>query len=267
MPIDRIRTVLVIAMLFGALVCRAEEQPDHEARFARAVEDYSRALEEEDRDARLAGFARAEQGFASLVEDGIETAALHTNLGNAALQAQHPGRAVLAYHRALRLDPGAATPSQNLAHIRARLPSWVPRPDAAESAGPIGFYRRFSTGDRSLAASLAFALGCGCLLLSLRRREGAWRGLAILAAIVWLALVASVVVAARDRVDRLAVITTAETDARSADSMLSPLALPDPLPAGVEVRLLEERPDWVRVRLANGRDVWVRASAVTTVAD
>ena len=49
------------------------------------------------------------------------------------------------------------------------------------------------------------------------------------------------------------------------DSALAPLAFPDPLPAGVEVRLLEARDDWARVRLANGRDVWVRASSVTAV--
>ena len=63
----------------------------------------------------------------------------------------------------------------------------------------------------------------------------------------------------------LAVLIAAETEARSADSVLAPRALPEPLPAGVEVDLLEEREGWARVRLANGRDVWVRRTSVARV--
>ena len=64
----------------------------------------------------------------------------------------------------------------------------------------------------------------------------------------------------------LAVLTGNEVLARSADSSLAPLALPEPLPAGVEVDLLEQRAEWSRVRLANGREIWVRSSSVTAVS-
>jgi SH3-like domain-containing protein len=63
------------------------------------------------------------------------------------------------------------------------------------------------------------------------------------------------------------VITADESRARSADSRLAALAYPEPLPAGVEVEMLEERMEWARVRLYNGRDVWVRGSNVTRVVE
>ena len=240
---------------------------DREARLGAALGDYARALSESDRDARLAGFARAERAFASLISDGVETAPLWTNLGNAALQAQHPGQAVLAFHRALLLEPGNTTAQQNLAHIRSRLPSWVPRPDGAEGAEPLFFYRGIAPEIRSLVAALAFCLAGLCFAISVRRREGAWRGLAILAGVGWGAIFASVVYDLNSADSHLAVLTNDEVLARSADSSLAPLALPEPLPAGVEVDQLEERADWSRVRLSNGRDVWILSSSVTRVAD
>lgn len=239
---------------------------DREARLQQALDSYAQALTESGRDERLAGFSRAEQGFASLTADGVVSAALWTNLGNAALQAQHPGLAVLAYHRALRLEPDATAARQNLAHLRARLPSWVPRPDSSDGAQALRFYRQIGAETRSLVSAICFVSMSLCIVLAVRRREGAWRGLAFLTGLGWLIGVASLVYDGAVREDNLAVLIADEVLARSADSFLAPLALPDPLPAGVEVDLLEERAEWTRVRLANGRDVWVRSSSVDRVA-
>ncbi|MCA9506382.1 MAG: BatD family protein [Myxococcales bacterium] len=238
------------------------------ARLAEALDAYQSAMAEPERDARLARFARAEAAFAALVADGWESAALQTNLGNAALQAEHPGRAVLAYHRALALDPDARAARQNLAYARGLLPAWVPRPPETTGLAALRIDRRVPASSRALAAAVCFALAAGGLALSVRRREGAWRGLALVAAIAWGLLLASIVVEAHDR-ERSgrshAVVMVDDVPARSADSPLAPLALPDPLPAGVEVELLEERGDWARARLANGRDVWLRASSLERV--
>ncbi len=239
---------------------------DREARLKEALGDYARALTESSRDERLAGFSRAERGFASLAADGVATAALWTNLGNAALQAQHPGQAVLAYHRALRLEPGGTAARQNLIHARTRLPSWVPRPDEASGVDALLSFRQVGAETRSQIGAICFVAMAACIALAVRRREGAWRGLAVLTGLAWAIVIASLVYGGVAREDHLAVLVADEVHARSADSSLAPLALPDPLPAGVEVDLLEERAEWSRVRLANGRDVWVRSSSVVRVA-
>jgi len=256
---------LMVLLVIPTAPARTQETGDSLDRIARlenAISDYTEALSERDRDARLAGFARAERGFASVTEDGLDSVSLWTNLGNAAFQAGH---AVLAYHRALRLDPDAPTARQNLGTVRSSLPNWVPRPGATD--GLLGTFdpSRVPRATRVLASSVAFfAMGL-FVAVSVRHRKGAWRGLALLAGGAW-AVTAFTLFAPEDEArGALAIITAEDASARSADSSLSTLALPEPLPAGVEVTLLDVREDWTRVRLANRRDVWIRSASVTPV--
>lgn len=258
---------LIVALSGGRPALADTAPPTTRERLEQALEQYARALEEPDRDTRIARFAQAEAGFAAVVAGGIENAALLTNLGNSALQAEAPGRAVLAYHRALRLDPDAQAARQNLAHVRGLLPGWVPHPGADDDAEPLLFYRRIASGHRSVAAALCFALGAASWAISVRRREGAWRGLAMSLGLLWILLFASTVFDSMAGEANRAVVTANEAFARSADSRLAALAYPEPLPAGVEVEILEDRGEWARVRLQNGRDVWLRASSVTRIAE
>ncbi|MFP6655829.1 MAG: hypothetical protein VCB25_09385 [Myxococcota bacterium] len=242
------------------------QDDDPEIRLVEALSHYARALEERDRDARLAAFARAESGFVSVAGRNAKNPALQLNIGNAALQAERLGHAVLAYHRALRLDPNASAARQNLAHARSLLPNWVPRPEASEGAEALLFYRRLPPTLRSNLAAGAFLFAAVHFAISIRRREGAWRGVAILATVAWLVLLASVAFDWRNAKSNSAVIMADETLARSADSRLAALALPNPLPAGAEVEVLEKRDPWLRIRLHNGRDVWILESSVMHVA-
>lgn len=259
---------LLLLAEFGS-GARAQEiaGTDVRSRLERALADYEQAERLADRDARIAGFRRAEQGFAALIADGIATPALQTNLGSAALQAGDLGQAVLAYRRALRLDPAAVTARQNLAHVRSLLPAWVPRPSGSEGADALLVYRRIPESVRSLLAAGSFALASLLLVLAARWTEGPWRGLAIPFGIAWLLLLASVVFDGLGEEGVDVVLTADEEAARSSDSTLARLAFPDPLPQGVEALRLEIRGDFARIRLANGRDVWVRSGSVTPVDD
>lgn len=257
-----------IAFVVGLALAAAAQAPpatDVRSRLERALADYAQAQTEVDREARIAGFRRAEQGFSALIDEGLATPALYTNLGNAALQAGDLGQAVLAYQRALRLDPSATTARQNLAHLRSQLPDWVPRPSGSEGVESLLVYRRIPSSLRSLLAAGCFALAAFCVVVSQRRTEGPWRGLAIVIGLAWLGLLASVVLDGSGDEGEAAVLTADETPARSSDAAMAPLAFPDPLPQGVEVERLEVRGDFARIRLANGRDVWVRSSSVTPV--
>ncbi len=259
--------LLVLAAFASGAHAQETAGTDVRSRLERALADYEQAEREADRDARIAGFRRAEQGFAALVADGIATPALQTNLGSAALQAGDLGEAVLAYRRALRLDPAAVTARQNLAHVRSLLPAWVPRPSGSEGADALLVYRRIPESTRSLLAAGSFAVAALFLVLAARRTEGPWRGLAILFGIAWLLLLASVVLDGPGEEGVAVVLTADEEPARSSDSALARLAFPDPLPQGVEALRLEVRGDFARIRLANGRDVWVRSGSLTPVDD
>lgn len=231
-----------------------------------AVETYTRGLNTEKRDARIEQFRRAQRLFARASDDGVATASLYTNLGNAALQAEDLGEAILAYRRALRLEPNHPRASQNLDHARSLLPSWVPRP-AAESALDSFFFwhRTVPQGIRQLAAAVCFGVAGALIAAGIRFRQSALRNAAILPLLVWGALTASVLVDPARAAGNDAVVILPEVLARAADSPLSPSAFAEPLPRGVEVRVVEDRAPWLRVRLFNGRDAWVPESSIERV--
>lgn len=260
-----------LALLAGSLVASfpaSAQERSLEDTFGEAVESYTRGLDTESRDARLAEFRRAQRLFASLEEQGVATADLYTNLGNAALQAEDLGAAVLAYRRALSLDANHPRALQNLDHARSLLPSWVPRPAPSGVLDSLFFWHRaLSQPLRVLLAAGCFALAALLVAASIRLRQTALRNAAILPGLAWLAIAGSVVLDPSGGDREAAVVTAPEATARAADSGLAPSVFPQPLPGGVELRIRESRPPWVRVRLANGRDAWLGESSVTRVAN
>jgi len=258
-------------MLAAAIACwaaSAAAQRPEAAQIKEAIASYRAALDTSERDSRLEGFRKAERLFARAVDSGASNPELYTNLGNAALQAEHLGAAVLAYRRALAIDPDHPRAVQNLEYVRTLLPEWVPKPEAGGLLDSFFFWHKTLAGsDRALGAAIAFAIGALLLAAAIRFGQSALRTAAILPALVWAALIVSVVVdVGGTRLDD-AVVIADEVVARAADSALAPSTLPAPLPGGVEVRILERRSPWTRIRLANGRDAWVAESALMTVAD
>lgn len=239
---------------------------DNVAMLTEAVDGYAKALDTEDRDLRLEAFRRSERLFAKVAEDGAATADLYANLGNASLQAEHLGSAVLAYRRALRLDPDHPRASQNLDHVRGLAPEWLPRRE--ESALFDSFFqwhRTVSSSERVFAAAVCFAAAALLIALGVALGRSGLRSAASLPALVWLALVASMFLDPAAAAQNDAVVVAREAVARSADSLHAPARFARPLPPGTEVTILEARESWLRIALANGREAWVRASSVVRV--
>jgi tetratricopeptide (TPR) repeat protein len=261
------RSRLAAAIVVLAIGFPAYAVGDTRALLEQAIDAYTLALNTEARDVRLEGFRRAERLFGRVIESGLDSPDLYVNLGNAALQAERLGGAVLAYRRALRLDPDHARALQNLEHARTLLPEWVPRPESGGVLDSFFFWHRtLSWSERSLAAAFCFALAGLLVALSVRLGQATLRNFALLPAAVWVALLASLVLDPTAWRTDQAVVTGEGIVARVADSALAPSPFPEPLPGGVEVRILEERSPWVRVRLANGRDAWVTESGISRIA-
>ena len=125
--VRRAASVLLRSFLFFAMLCSSASAQDTNATLEEAVAVYAEALDTEDRDLRLERFRQSERLFAAAAAGSNASADLYANLGNAALQAEHLGNAVLAYRRALVLDPDHERAGQNLDHVRGLLPDWVPR--------------------------------------------------------------------------------------------------------------------------------------------
>jgi hypothetical protein len=233
-----------------------------------AIASYALGMESRNRDERLRHFAESERYFAEAIEAGAESADSWANLGNAALQAERLGPAILAYRRALLADPGHARASQNLAHARTLLPSWLPVPasDGVLDSFLVG-PRTLSRAARSDWAAVSFAAAALLFSLAYAWRLVFPRYLAALFALAWLTLVGSTYLDSASNARGEGVVIVPETVSRAADSVNAPLRFGDSLPSGAEVRILEDRGGWLHVELHNGRDAWVAGSAIERLAE
>ena len=225
---------------------------------------YQAALAETDGLRRVRLFAKAEQLLRQVASRHPDAAELQVDWGNAALGARDAGRAALAYRRALLVDPGNERASANLSWLRARQPVWLPRPVSAGALDSLLFWRdRFTAQQLHIIGAGAFAGAALLLAVWFRWRRGGLRAGALALAVVWLASTVSALAA---NAETGAVVLEDGAVLRSADSVGAAPAFANPLPAGTEVQVLEDRPGWMRVALADATRGWLAASAAQRVA-
>ncbi|OIP36537.1 MAG: hypothetical protein AUK47_14955 [Deltaproteobacteria bacterium CG2_30_63_29] len=253
---------VVVLALASVLVAPHSASADE---LADARDLYQSAMETQDRDPRTHQFKRAEEAFRALAQAHPESPEVLVDWGNAALGAQELGVAVLAYRRALVLDPNNARAHKNLGWVRDALPSWLPKPKSEPSAVDAFFFWRdlFSKSMVAVMAALAFAVGA-LLLVPWGGPAGRRRALRLAAVapfLLWLWMSASIFVSTND-VGNAAVVVTDGLVLKSADSPGATAVLVEPLPAGTEVHVVEARSSWVQVELADGQQGWLLASGV-----
>ena len=235
-----------------------------EAKLKRARTAYQAALAESDRDRRRGGFAEAEGSLRELSAAYPDRPQLIADWGNAALLAQEPGRAVLAYRRALALDPSLQRARTNLSFLRDRLPDWLPRPHRSGALESILFVNQsLPAPHRQIGLALFVLLTVVLIIPWSARRRRILRTLAIVP-LAGAALFALSIFAEHDATHD-AVVVVAGGTLRAADSLGAPAALAQPLPAGSEVAIDEARGDFTRVTLADGRTGWLPSGTLEAV--
>lgn len=262
----------VLLLLLAAAPGRAADVKagdlDLDKTLAAARQAYQGALAQTDADQRRDAFMRAEAALRALAAAHPDRPELLCDWGNAALLSQDPGHAVLAYRRALSLDPGLSRARQNLAFARGRLPEGLNRPPARsglEAALSLWPGRGLAPSRRHLLAAAEFAL----LVLLLapwgwRRRIKAPLVLYGPALLLGLSFIGLALPGASDADD--AVVVQDGLVLRSADSQGAPPVLSRSLPAGVEVRLSESRGEWARVLAPGGTTGWLPAAGIERVS-
>ena len=248
----------------GAAVVAHAQDSAAQQKLQRARAGYQESLAQTDRDKRRSGFAESEELLRELQAAYPDRPQLLADWGNAALLAQEPGRAILAYRRALRLDPTLARARRNLSFLREHLPDWLPRPRAGGTVDSLLFWQQLLPAPHQhVVLAVAVLLGVALLSFGSGRRRRLLRMLAILPAVLALAMALSLL-SERDA-SRDAVLVVSGVTLRSADSSGAPPALGHPLPAGTEVTVGEVRGEWTRVTLADGQTGWLTSSALGTL--
>ena len=257
--------VVPLVMVAWPLCALADDRA--ERMIAEAIQAYRTAMDSTEEDQRLEGFSRAYRLFSQATETGqIYNADLQTNLGNAALQAQRLGPAILAYRRALAIEPGHAQAAKNLAHARTLLPNWVPIPERDTLVDTLLFWTRLlSVPLQTIMASAFFALASALFAVAIRWKRRGVRNLAFVPLVIWAVLTASILWHGSQGHTADVVVVADEAVAHSADSTGSPPRFPEPLPGGTEAQLIEERNGWAHIRLIDGRDAWLRRATLDVV--
>ena len=234
-----------------------------------ALTTYRAAMDQSDHASRLAKFHRAEQLFRNLVESSdtpLSNPDMYTNIGNAALQAERLGPAIVAYRRAIEIDPDHVQAKQNLKHARSLLPDWIAKPEQSSLADTFFFWHRsLSLNERLLIAAGVCVLTAICFAVYIRLGYSWARNLAMIPLAIQVALIASVVIETFESAGAEGVIIVEYTVARSADSANAQPRFANELPSGTEVTILESRDDWTQIRLPDGRDGWVNTVSIQIV--
>lgn len=239
---------------------------DAEQHVEQAIAQYAVAMEATVRDERLLQFSRAEQLFrqaidALLAKNEEPSADLWANLGNAALQAEHIGIAIMAYRNALAIAPNHDRANQNLAFARGLVPSWAQTQDESGLVDTLFFWTQLYSRTQIVVTAAACFLATALLLsASIATSRVLFRNLAIVPLCVWALLLLSIVLTGQSNGTQ-AVIRVAEETLYSADSENSSPRITDPLPDGTEVEIIQTRERWTEVRFS-GRSGWLHTAAL-----
>jgi tetratricopeptide (TPR) repeat protein len=199
----------------------------------------------------LYGRAAAQKGY---------SAALLYNMGNCFVHLQKPGPAVLAYERALLLDPGDRDARTNLALVRSRY--HLPDPNHngwLHILNLLGPDQWLMGGTTLLAATIL-------LLLAAARRPS--RSLfSLLSAAGLVLLLAAGMTLAAYRGYRHGQASIVLTDADLRISPFQEARSRDRLAAGQIVKVMKEHKEYVLVQDREGSKGWLRADSLARIND
>lgn len=202
-----------------------------------------------------AGYNQASELFEEALQHGLAPGLLH-NLGNAHWQCGRPGPAVLAWERALWLDPYSRNTRANLRLARKTLQLDQPE---------LTWYEICSTwlpvNAWAVLAGLSLWVGLGAVWLPgvLRWRKAEWHQAVAAAGFAVFLLTVPAMAGVHTR-SKLAVILNAQTPLRLTPTKEAQVLAK--LPAGDVVRVERQRGAYLYVRAGNDAAGWVQRAQV-----
>lgn len=206
--------------------------------------------------------------FERIVKEGeIENGKLYYNIGNAYFRMKDIGRAILNYRRAEQYIPNDPNLQQNLEYARSRRADRIDTPQKKRILKTL-FFWHYDISSRTRAVIFAFCFATLWLSAAIRLfvRKSFLIRLVLIQGILSAMFLGSLLVevAHRHRV-RSGVVVAGEVVARKGDSKTYEPSFKEPLHAGTEFVLAEDRGEWRHIKLVDGRTCWVQSKAVELV--
>lgn len=248
----------------------SSDEIDIEALFRKGNDLFREANEsaQADRSAAEMLYLKAILRYERIVQEGgIRNGKLFYNIGNSYFRMNDVGRAILNYNRAALYTPHNADLRQNLEFARSRRLDDIPVPQTRKILQTIFFWHYdISTRVRSaifLGGFLLCWISLGVKLVVKRPilKRAAWVGGVV--AVLFLASLSIETLAQQH--SNLGVIVKPDVTARKGNSNSYKPSFTEPLHAGTEFSILEERSDWVHVELMDERRCWLPAESIERV--
>ncbi len=212
-------------------------------------------------------YAESSRLYQELVTQGYSDPALFHNLGNAYMQQDEIGRAIVNYKRVLRIDPRNADSRANLAQAESSVVSQFPTAENQSITDLLLTTTDYATRTQISSFALGLWLLWGAVYLLYRRvwHTGFMRlSLLLLTTGVIISAAVFFTITWADRTQPEAIIVVPQADvyaeANNADRVL--FALYD----GTAVHITDHAADWTNITLA-GSDLsgWVASNALEEV--
>ncbi len=203
----------------------------------------------------------------ALQAGAVRNGGLLYDIGNAYFALGDIGRAILYYRRAELLIPTDGNLRHNLTYARSQRADNLPWSQPSEVVRVLLFWHYLIPPLPKLVAFIvAFAAACVAAALGILRRAR-WKNIvAVSAAAVALLLGGSLAVnEVRLSTMRDGVVTTDEVVVRKGDGTAYERSFLDPLHAGAEFSVREQRAGWLFVELPDGRTGWIPSEAAEMV--
>jgi len=260
----RFAFLLAVTALLGAPAIYAGELSEEQIAdlFSQGKESFreANALADEDPEAAKDLYRQAAMRFERICrEGGIQNGRLYYNIGNAYFLMGDIGHAILYYRRAEPLIPNDSLLRQNLDYARTRRVDKLQEKQETRVLKTLFFWHYdLSTQFRLglFVALLAIFCAAGSVRLFVRRGGLAWlMGISAALALLMFGSLLAESIAARRYTPGVVLIP--EVIARKGDAETYEPSFEEPLHAGAEFTLVENREDWYQIELPNGRRCWI----------
>lgn len=213
-------------------------------------------------------YQRALDRYLTVIGDGQgRNAKLYYNIGNAYYLIGDIGRAILFYRQAQVLDPADVNLRHNLLYARSQRLDRLPSGELPEGLRIGLFWHYLLAPETKLALFILFFAGAcvtGALAILRARR---WKTVSFFISAGLALLFFGSLSEDEIRLHSLrdGVVVAQEVEIRKGDGTAYQRSYLDPLHAGAEFRLLEDRAGWYRILLPDGRRGWIPGTAAVMV--
>jgi tetratricopeptide (TPR) repeat protein len=253
--------IVILSGIWGDIARAAMSRDESLLLFSQANQTFSKANETKNPQEAAVLYDKAILDYEKIIDEGgIKNARLYYNLANAYVLSNNIGKAILNYRRAQLLDSSNPDIYKNLNFARSKRADNISVSSQKKILERLFFWHYdFSAKTRFIVGGIGFAVFCIWLTLKLwLTRWPAAKVVCTLSALLAICMLISVMTEYYTAKRNLSgVILIESIVARQGDGNNYPPSFNEPLHAGVEFDVIEQRSGWLHIQLANGHDAWI----------